>query len=121
MVQRTGPSNVHLQGLIQLLRKQASEQKVGIWKRVAYDLEMPTRNRRIVNLYKLSKYTKENEAIIVPGKVLGTGVLDHRIEIAAFSFSGGAREKIAKARGTCLSIPELLAKNPKGQNVRIIG
>lgn len=121
MVKRTGPTNVQLQSLIHLLKKQSQEQEVGIWKRIAYDLEFPTRQRRIVNLYKLSKYTKENEAVIVPGKVLGTGVLDHKVDVAAFSFSGSAREKITKANGSCLSIQELLQKNPKGSNVRIIG
>ncbi|MBI2147750.1 50S ribosomal protein L18e [Candidatus Woesearchaeota archaeon] len=121
MVQRTGPQNAQLQQLIQLLKKQASEQKVGLWKRIASDLELPTRQRRLVNLYKISQHTKENEAIIVPGKVLGTGELAHKVNVAAFSFSGSAREKISKAHGACLSIPELIEKNPKGQNVRIIG
>ena len=43
------------------------------------------------------------------------------IEVAAWKFSKTAREKIEKAGGKCYSIRELVEKNPKGSNVRIIG
>ncbi|MFC1733122.1 50S ribosomal protein L18e [candidate division KSB1 bacterium] len=121
MTKRTGPSNIQLRGMIGLLRKTSIEQKNGIWKRIAEDLEKATRKRRIVNLYKLDKYTKPDEMVIVPGKVLGTGVLGHKVTVAAWSFSDSAREKITKANGACVSIIEMVQKNPKGQNLRIIG
>lgn len=121
MAKRTGPTNVQLIGLIQMLRKLSSEQKIGIWKRIAYDLEMPSRKRRVVNVYSLSKCTKENENVIVPGKVLGTGMIDHKVNVAAFEFSEGARKKIMSAKGTCMHISDMMQKNPKGKDVRIIG
>lgn len=121
MAKRTGPSNVQLQGLIQLLKKQGSEQNTKIWKRIAFDLEKSTRSRRIVNVYKLDKNTKDNENIIVPGKVLGTGEINHKINVAAFDFSEGARKKIISAKGSCMHIADMIQKNPKGQNVRIMG
>jgi large subunit ribosomal protein L18e len=121
MAKRTGPTNVQLIGLIQTLRKLSSEQKVGIWKRIAYDLEMPSRNRRVVNVYSLSKCTKDNENVVVPGKVLGTGMIDHKVNVAAFEFSEGARKKIIGAKGTCIYISDMMQKNPKGQNLRIMG
>src|SRR3989344_3895079 len=120
MVKRTGPTNVQTVALIQLLRKHASEQNVNLWRRIADDLEMSTRQRREVNLFRIDKHTKDNEAIIVPGKVPGPGDLGHKVTVAAFNFSQSAVEKIRKANGVCLTIPELLQKNPKGQNVRII-
>jgi large subunit ribosomal protein L18e len=46
--------------------------------------------------------------------------MDHPVTIAAFAFSGKAREKIIAARGKCLSYPELVKKYPKGSNIRII-
>ena len=46
MVKRTGPTNKNTQLLIQLLRKEASTQKADLWKRIADDLEKPTRIRR---------------------------------------------------------------------------
>jgi large subunit ribosomal protein L18e len=74
-----------------------------------------------VNLYKLNKYTKENETIIVPGKLLGTGEVDHKVTVAALSFSESAKEKLEKNKSTVYSIHELMKNNPKGKNVRIIG
>ncbi len=114
-------TNIQLEGLIQMLKKQSSEQNVNIWKRIAEDLEKPRRQRRVVNLYKLDKYTKDNETVIVPGKVLATGDIKHKINIAAWDFSDGAIRKIVGANGKCLSIPEMLEKNPKGQKMRILG
>ena len=83
-------------GIIEELKKRSSDQKVNLWRRIALDLEKPTRQRRVVNLSSLSRFTKENEIIVVPGKVLGAGSLNHKITISAFSFSDGAKEKIEK-------------------------
>jgi large subunit ribosomal protein L18e len=69
----------------------------------------------------LNRYTKEGETVVVPGKVLGAGKMDHPIYVAAFAFSERARLKILKAKGKCLSILELVKRNPKGTNVKIIG
>ena len=57
MVKRTGPTNLQLRKLIALLRKQ----KKAIWKRVADDLELPTRQRRKVNLSRINRNVSENE------------------------------------------------------------
>jgi large subunit ribosomal protein L18e len=117
---RTGPTNPELRNLINELRKQSRDHQVKIWKRVAEDLEKPSRQRRIVNLYKINKYTKENETIIVPGKVLGVGELDHNLVVAAFGFSESAVEKINKI-GKAIQIKELIKESPKGKKIRIIG
>ena len=58
---------------------------------------------------------------MVPGKVLGAGRIDHPVIVAAFAFSEQAKLKILKAKGKCLTIPELKKKKPKGRNVRIFG
>ena len=121
MTARTGPTNEYLQSLIQELKKASAMQKVGLWGRIAEDLSVATRQRRIVNLSRINRYTKANEVIIVAGKVLGSGVLDHNVVVAAWNFSDGAKEGIEKAKGKCLSIPELLKQNPKGKDVRVIG
>jgi len=120
-MKRTGPSNPHLQFLIQELKRLASEQKVGIWEKIADDLSASTRDRRVVNLSRLNRYTKDNEIVIVPGKVLGSGNVDHKVTVAAWNFSGQAKEKIELVKGQCLTIAELARKNPKGSNVRILG
>ena len=120
-MKRTGPTNENLQQLIAELKKESATIKNGLWNRIAEDLSKSTRQRRIVNLSKLSRYTKTNETIIVPGKVLGAGNIRHSINVAAWSFSQSAKQEIEKAKGKCMTIQELIKQNPKGQNVRIIG
>jgi len=118
---RTGPTNPILVSLIDDLRKNSVDQKVNIWDRVAEDLSRSTRQRRIVNLTSINMNTKANEIIVVPGKVLGNGELDHKITIAAFQFSGSAIEKINKSGSKIVSINELAKESPKGKKIRIIG
>ncbi len=114
-------TNVQTIGLIDLLREISRKQNAAIWSRIASELEKPTRSKRLVNIYKLDKYTADNETVLIPGKVLGTGELSHKVNVAAYSFSEGAKQKILKAKGQCFTIQELAEKNPKGQNVKILG
>jgi large subunit ribosomal protein L18e len=118
---RTGPTNPTLLGLIRELKKQSIEQKAPLWKRIATDLERPTRNRRIINLSRINRHAKENETIIVPGKVLAGGDLNQKLTIAAFKFSGAAKDKIEKSGSKIIQISEILKESPKGKKIRIIG
>jgi len=117
----TGPTNPLLIGLIEDLKKSSVDQKVNLWQKIASDLERPTRRRRIVNLSKINRYTKENETIVVPGKVLGSGVLDHKLTISAYQFSDSAKEKLQKAGAKIISLNELIQESPKGKKIKIIG
>ena len=118
---RTGPENPELRNLVRELKILSSGQKSNFWSRIAYDLEMPTRSRRIVNISRISKYAKPNEIVVVPGKVLGTGDISKSVTVVAWQFSGQAKEKITKAKGSCMSIQELIKKKPKLSEVRIMG
>ena len=120
MTVKTKSTNVYLVATVKKLKKLASEKNANIWKTVAEFLERPKRKRIAVNVSKINRYTKEGETVIVPGKVLGTGEIDHKVNVAAFSFSSTAIEKIKKAGGTVMSIDELININPKGSNIRII-
>ncbi len=120
-MKRTGPTNPLLRNLIEELKKRSSEQNVNIWKRVALDLERPSRQRRSVNLSRIDRYTKENELIVVPGKVLGAGSLNHKLTISAYQFSDGAREKIEKTGSSVVSLLELSKEKPDGKRIKIIG
>jgi len=111
--------NQQLTELLQLLRKTAIENNAAVWRRVASDLEKPTRKKRIVNIYKIEKYAQDNEVVVVPGKVLGTGELTKKVTVAAYNFSDEAYKKI-KERGNPLSIKELLEKNPQGKKIRLM-
>ncbi|RME55302.1 50S ribosomal protein L18e [Candidatus Woesearchaeota archaeon] len=118
MVKRTGPTDLNLKNLINELNKAGKNAK--IWKRVAEDLAKPTRQRRIVNLERIERFAKDNETVVVPGKVLANGELTKKVTVAAWTFSEAAKRKI-NAKGKTLTIRQLVKENPKGSKVRILG
>jgi len=120
-VRKVKKTNPELIKLIRFLRKQSSENKVKIWKDIAERLAKPRRQQIAVNISRLNRYTEKNEMVVVPGKVLGAGKINHPIKVTAFAFSEKAKEKIKAARGKCLSFFELVRKNPKGSKIKIIG
>ncbi|MGM5480048.1 MAG: 50S ribosomal protein L18e [Nanobdellota archaeon] len=113
--------NDYVEGLISELNTLAINKKIPLWKQVAVELEKPTRRKREVNVFKIAKTARDGEIIIVPGKVLGSGLLDRKVTVAALQFSEGAKEKILSTKGEALSIEALMEKNPGAKNIRIMG
>jgi large subunit ribosomal protein L18e len=120
-VRKAKTPNPDLIELIRFLKKQGNENKAEIWRDVAEDLSRPSRRRVAVNVSHLNRHTQKNESVVVPGKVLGAGEIDHAIVVSAFAFSEKGKTKIKAAKGKCLSFADLIKKNPKGSNVKIIG
>ena len=114
-------TNPELITLIHLLKKHSNESKANIWRDIAERLAKPNKKRVAVNISRLNRYTQKNETVAVPGKVLGTGEMNHSLTVAAFSFSTSAKGKITAAKGKCLTYADLIKKNPKGSKVRIFG
>lgn len=114
-------TNPQLIELVNFLKKRSKENEANIWRDIAERLVKPKRKRIAVNLSRLNRHTERNDVVAVPGKVLGSGEINHPITVAAFAFSGKAKEKIKAAKGKCLSYFDLIKKNPKGSNVKIIG
>ena len=121
MAKQIKKTNPLLISLISELKKQSFENDVTIWKDIALRLQKPLNNWPVVNLDRISKYTKDKETALIPGKVLSDGILTKKITIAAWSFSKMAQEKIKKAGGKCITIEELLKSNPIGKDIRILG
>lgn len=120
-MRETKTTNPEIIQLIKYLKKQSKEKEAGIWLDVAEYLSKPSRQRLAVNLSRINRYTEKDSTVVVPGKVLATGTLDHAVTVAAFSISEKAKEKLAAAKAKYLSISELVEQNPKGSNVKIIG
>ncbi len=95
--------------------------KARVWRDVAERIVAPTRQIKGVPLWRINKYTNEGDTIVVPGKVLGNGNIDHKVTVAALSYSQAALEKLKAAKCKTLTIRELSKKNPKGSGVKIIG
>ena len=113
-------TNPRLLALIDELKAVSRDNQVNIWQDIAARLETSSRNYAEVNLSKISRYAREGETVIIPGKVLGSGVLTHGVRVAALNFSGVAAEKITAANGTCMTIEDLVKTNPEGKLVRIL-
>jgi len=113
-------TNPELVILIRTLRKKSRENEARIWRDIADRISRSRQRRTTVNVSRLNRHTEDGETIAVPGKVLGSGKIDHPITVAAFTFSEQAESKILGAKGRCLTIQELVEKDPKGTNVRII-
>ena len=111
----------NLVNLIKEIKEHAAKENSGFWKRIAKELSNSTRRRRSVNIAKINQYTKEGEMVIVPGKVLGSGILDHKLTIYAYQFSEGAIEKINKTGAKAAFINEVIKESPKGKKIRIMG
>jgi large subunit ribosomal protein L18e len=120
MIKPTGPTNPIIRKEIRFLFKSYRKFGSPIWKLVGEKLSIRKRGRIKVNVGKINKLTKENEFVVVPGKVLGFGILDHAVNVAALSFSNSAKRKIEEAKGKCLSFEELISLNPKGSNVKVL-
>ena len=107
--------------LLRFLRKKSNDAEANLWNTIAEKLGVPKHRRVSINISHMNRYSSNGETVIVPGKVLGAGDLDHKISVAAFSFSKRAKEKIEHAGGECLTIQTLVNRNPKGTGVKIIG
>lgn len=113
-------SNPNLVKLIDELLVASAKNEAKVWKDIAERIAKPRRLYAEVNVSKIERYAKDNETIIVPGKVLGSGKINKKVTVAALSFSESAKRKIENAGGKCLTIMQLLEENPKGSGVRIM-
>jgi large subunit ribosomal protein L18e len=92
-----------------------------IWKSIEKKFQSSRSNRSEVNVSKLDNITKEGDIVIVPGKVLGSGIINHKIILSCFSISVAAMKKIIDCGGEVITINELVEQYPDGKGVRIIG
>jgi large subunit ribosomal protein L18e len=119
-VRKTKSTNPELTQLIRFLKKQAREAQAKIWLDVAEYLSKSNRQRVAVNLSRINRHTEKTAVVVVPGKILGSGAINHQLTVASFGISEKAKEKLLAAKAKYLSIPELVKENPKGANIRII-
>jgi large subunit ribosomal protein L18e len=103
------------------LERAYKKSRARIWLRVK-ELLLKTRSRKpSVNISKISKLTSDGDLVLVPGKVLGDGLISHKLIIGAFSFSEKSLEKIQKVGGQSLSLIDFSKKYTDGKKVVLIG
>ena len=106
---------------ISSLRNAFKTNKAPIWRALEEELAGPRANRREINVRRLAEITKADEVVVVPGKVLGTGNLGHKLTVCAFSISETAAKKIVDSGGKVMAFDDLINNYPDGKGVRIIG
>ena len=103
------------------LKEASKKNKAPIWSRLAELALKPSSARRTINVSEIDRLTKDGDVIIVPGKVLGTGGMSHKITLCSFSISNSGAQKILEKGGKILSYSELIKNHPTGKGVTIIG
>ena len=121
MARNNKKTNPSLLTLIGDLKAQTRSNGAPLWRDVALRLESSRSNWAEPNLSRLSRYAAEEDVVLVPGKLLGSGDVAGKPSVAAYSVSIGARSKIEAAGGRVLTIRELMNENPDGKGVRILG
>ena len=114
-------TNQQLVDLIGELKAQSRETGTALWRDVAVRLSKSRKNWAQPNLSRLSRHCPEGATVLVPGKLLGSGEISSKHDVAAYSVSAGAREKIEAAGGRVLTLAELMNENPSGSGVYILG
>ncbi|MFC4988654.1 MULTISPECIES: 50S ribosomal protein L18e [Saliphagus] len=112
-------TNPRLTDLIAELKSTSREADADVWRDVADRLEKPRGSHAEVNLGRIERYAREEETVVVPGKVLGAGALQKSVTVAAVDFSSSAATKIDQV-GETLPLEELIEDNPEGSDVRVI-
>ncbi len=72
-----------------------------------------------MNLGRIERHALEDETVVVPGKVLGSGALRTEVTVAAVDFSGSAETKIEQV-GEPIRLEQALERNPSGSDVRVV-
>ena len=107
-------TNPELLDTIKFLKVQARENKARIWAVTAESLSRPRGRRAVLNLNHISRASKRDALVLVPGKVLAAGYIKHPVTVGAFQFSQTAKTKIERAGGKCIAIKDFVSKYPKG-------
>lgn len=103
------------------LKKASTKNDAVIWEKLAEYALKPSIARRDLNLNRIDQLTKENDIVVFPGKVLGTGNISHKITLFSFSISNSAATKIIKKGGKLITYSDLIEQNPTGKGVVLLG
>ncbi len=112
-------TNPRITDLIAELKSVARDSDADIWTDLVGRLDRPRSSYAEVNLGRIERYAREDETVVVPGKVLGSGTLQKEVTVAAVDFSSTAETKIERV-GEAWRLEELLERHPDGANLRVI-
>ena len=107
--------------MVKDLKQASKKNEAPIWSKLADLALKPSSSKRTINLTRINRITKESDILFVPGKVLGTGNLSHKITLSSFSISTTAANKIIQSGGNIMTYYDMIKKFPTGKGVIIFG
>ncbi|MEN3048171.1 MAG: 50S ribosomal protein L18e [Candidatus Caldarchaeales archaeon] len=100
----------------------ASTERKGFWERVLKELKRSRRSGRAVNLHRLNRLTSPNDKVLVLGKLLGVGRLDHPVKVVAFDFSEAAYRKVRESGGEAIYLDQFISRGePDVSGFKLMG
>lgn len=114
-------SNQVVKQMAKDLKKASTKNDAPIWSKLAEMALKPSSARRTINVNKINDLTKDNDVVVFPGKVLGTGVISHKITLSSFSISNSAATKILESGGKILNFENMIEQYPTGKGVTMLG
>ncbi|MFH1420853.1 MAG: hypothetical protein ABIG30_02690 [Candidatus Aenigmatarchaeota archaeon] len=95
-------------------KRKLIEKFCGMRKPMCKEIARRLKSDLDIGLTKIDAIAKENETIIVPGKVLD-GNITKPVTIYAYGFSKKASDKLVKASGKAISIEKLIGSEISGR------
>jgi large subunit ribosomal protein L18e len=114
--------NRPLRYAVVMLEKASKKNGPEIWRTASRLLAAPAAQKVEVNVGRISRVASADGGarIFVPGKVLGSGIVEKKVVVGAFSFSASARQKIESKGGSAMTAEEFLTKYPEGSGVTLV-
>lgn len=113
---KRGPENLNTLLLLNALRKA----KRPVWSDVAKRLRKPRRVRAEVTLSRLDKVTTENQLVVVPGRIVSTGQVTHKMTVGYFAATKSALVRLKQAGVNALPLSQFLQKHGQEKSIKIV-
>jgi large subunit ribosomal protein L18e len=113
-------SNPILRDTIVFLQRQGRKKSAPVWQYASRTLSAGSSKWIEVNVGRISRVADAGSPVLVPGKVLGTGTVDKKLVVGAYSFSTAAKKKITDAGGDAMELREFVEKYPDGSGVKVV-
>ena len=107
--------------LVKELKSASKKNEAPIWSKIAKNALKSNSNKKTINLKKIDRLTDDGNAVVISGKILGTGNLSHKVLVSSFSISNSAAKKIKESGGEVLQFSDMIDRFPTGKGVKIIG
>ncbi len=87
-----------------------------LYKRLHSMLNVPSRKRRAVSIFRLNSLTNDGDIVIIPRKLVSSGKLDHKVTVTALEYSAGALKALKESGSKALPLKDMMAQ----KKIRIV-